>query len=118
MGKFLLPPPFTSPISIASLPGKHTACVESTIRAALTLAPSALACSACTESGPVGATAQEGAQRRDCQPQADPAALTIAHIFASPSPSGPTPKSLKFSPHGTRGTFLRAKDEDRTVLDL
>ncbi|MFW6413437.1 MAG: DPP IV N-terminal domain-containing protein, partial [Oceanicaulis sp.] len=44
--------------------------------------------------------------------------LTIERVFASPSLTGPSPRSLKFSPYGTRVTFLRPKDEDRTVLDL
>jgi dipeptidyl-peptidase-4 len=57
-----------------------------------------------------------------CQP-ADTAvptepALSIERALGSPSLNGPSPRSLRFSPDGTRVTFLRAKDEDRTVLDL
>jgi dipeptidyl-peptidase-4 len=44
--------------------------------------------------------------------------LTIERVFASPSLDGATPRSLKFSPDGSRVTFLRPKEEDRTVLDL
>lgn len=45
-------------------------------------------------------------------------ALSIERAYASPSLTGPSPRSLTFSPDGTRVTFLRAKEEDRTVLDL
>lgn len=48
----------------------------------------------------------------------DTATLTIERVFASPSLNGPAPQSLTFSPDGSRVTFLRAKDDDRTVLDL
>ncbi|OAB56313.1 peptidase S9 [Leptolyngbya valderiana BDU 20041] len=58
------------------------------------------------------------AQTQAHEASADPAALTLERVFASPSLSGPTPRSLKFSPDGTRVTFLRPKEEDRTVLDL
>lgn len=50
--------------------------------------------------------------------QATEPALTIERVFASPSLSGSSPRSLAFSPDGSRVTFLRAKDDDRTVLDL
>jgi len=93
-------------------------------RAAFILSASALTLAACTGDG--AAPGQQEAQD-EAQDQArsapqdapqDPGALTIERVFASPSLSGPTPRSLKFSPDGTRVTFLRAKDEDRTVLDL
>lgn len=85
-------------------------------RAAFILSASALALCACTDTGQ--AAGQQEAQTRTQGAVDDPAALTIERVFASPSLSGPTPRSLKFSPDGTRVTFLRAKDEDRTVLDL
>ena len=50
--------------------------------------------------------------------QAAEPALTIERVFASPSLTGSSPRSLAFSPDGTRVTFLRAKEDDRTVLDL
>ena len=59
-----------------------------------------------------------------CQPQTEalqqPAepALSIERAFASPSLTGPSPRSLTFSPDGSRVTFLRAKEDDRMVLDL
>jgi len=56
-----------------------------------------------------------------CQPQETAApepALSIERAFASPSLTGPSPRSLRFSPDGSRVTFLRAKEEDRNVLDL
>ncbi|WP_300530250.1 S9 family peptidase [Maricaulis sp.] len=59
-----------------------------------------------------------------CQPEttvpapAPEPALSIERAFASPSLTGPSPRALTFSPDGSRVTFLRAKEEDRTVLDL
>ena len=50
-------------------------------------------------------------------PVAEPA-LSIERAFASPSLTGPSPRALTFSPDGSRVTFLRAKEDDRTVLDL
>jgi len=56
-----------------------------------------------------------------CQPEAvaptEPA-LSIERIYASPSLNGPSPRALTFSPDGSRVTFLRAKEDDLTVLDL
>jgi dipeptidyl-peptidase-4 len=48
----------------------------------------------------------------------DTATLTIERVFASPSLNGPAPQSLTFSPDGSRVTFLRAREDDLTVLDL
>lgn len=45
-------------------------------------------------------------------------ALTIDRIYASPSLTGAAPRSLTFSPDGSRVTFLRAKADDASVLDL
>ncbi|KAA5800956.1 prolyl oligopeptidase family serine peptidase [Alkalicaulis satelles] len=45
-------------------------------------------------------------------------ALTIERVFASPSLSGPAPRGLRFSPDGSRISFLRPRQDDRTVLDL
>jgi dipeptidyl-peptidase-4 len=45
-------------------------------------------------------------------------ALSIARAFASPDLAGPSPRALRFSPDGSRVTFLRAKAEDASVLDL
>lgn len=56
-----------------------------------------------------------------CQPQETAApepALSIERAFASPSLTGPSPRSLRFSPDGLRVTFLRAKEDDQRVLDL
>ena len=44
--------------------------------------------------------------------------LTIERIFSSPSLNGQTPKSLKFSPDGSRVTYLQAKTEDLYTYDL
>ena len=55
-----------------------------------------------------------------CQPEtvAPEPALSIERAMASPSLTGPSPRSLTFSPDGNRLTFLRAKEDDQTVLDL
>ena len=45
-------------------------------------------------------------------------ALSIERAFASPSLTGPSPRALTFAPDGSRVTFLRAKEEDQSVLDL
>ena len=81
------------------------------MRAAFILSASALALAACIDPG--GASAQQETAERSGAGD-----LTIERVFASPSLTGPTPRSLKFSPDGTRVTFLRSKEEDRTVLDL
>jgi len=44
--------------------------------------------------------------------------LTIDRIYSSPSLNGQTPKSLKFSPDGTRVTFLQGKSDDLNRYDL
>lgn len=45
-------------------------------------------------------------------------ALTIDRIYSSPSLNGQTPKSLKFSPDGSRVTYLQGKTEDLNRYDL
>ncbi|MEM1149636.1 MAG: DPP IV N-terminal domain-containing protein [Pseudomonadota bacterium] len=50
---------------------------------------------------------------------ADPSpALTIERLYASPGLSGPRPRSVKYSPDGQRVTFLKARDDDGSRLDL
>ncbi|MCH9692714.1 MAG: S9 family peptidase [Gammaproteobacteria bacterium] len=44
--------------------------------------------------------------------------LTIERIFSSPALSGATPKSLKYSPDGSRVTFLKGRADDRQRYDL
>lgn len=44
--------------------------------------------------------------------------LTIERLFASPSLSGPTPSGVKYSPDGTRVTFLKAREDDGSRYDL
>lgn len=44
--------------------------------------------------------------------------LTIERIYSSPSLNGQTPKSLRFSPDGTRVTYLQGKAEDLHRYDL
>ena len=43
---------------------------------------------------------------------------TIERIFADPSLSGPSPRTLKISPDGSRVTFLRGAETAREQLDL
>jgi dipeptidyl-peptidase-4 len=65
----------------------------------------------------VGLLGLAACQPADIAAPSEPA-LSIERAFGSPSLNGPSPRSLRFSPDGSRVTFLRAKDEDRTVLDL
>lgn len=44
--------------------------------------------------------------------------LTIERIYSSPSLNGQTPKSLKFSPDGSRVTYLQGKRDDLNRYDL
>ncbi|PCI43242.1 MAG: S9 family peptidase [Alphaproteobacteria bacterium] len=44
--------------------------------------------------------------------------LTIARITSSPALSGSSPREVKFSPEGSRVTFLRPSAADYKVLDL
>ena len=50
---------------------------------------------------------------RETAPPASQSKLTIDRIFASPSLSGPTPRSLKLSPDGRYATLLQARADDR-----
>jgi len=85
--------------------------------AALFLSPVALA----------AATSPALAQERAAMgnPQADPAtseaqpgALSLERVFASPSLEGPSPRALKLSPDGRWLTLLRNREEDRERYDL
>lgn len=75
---------------------------------------SLLALAACSQD----AAAPEPAEPAPAERPVDTAALSIDRVYSSPSLSGSSPRSLSFSPDGTRVTFLRPKEEDRTVLDL
>lgn len=44
--------------------------------------------------------------------------LTLERIFASPDLAGPTLRQAELSPAGDRVTFLRAREDDRHLLDL
>jgi len=44
--------------------------------------------------------------------------LTIERIYSSPSLNGHTPKSLKFSPDGSRITYLQGKNDSLNRYDL
>lgn len=48
----------------------------------------------------------------------DQTSLTIERLFASPSLSGPTPSGVKYSPDGSRVTFLKAREDDGERYDL
>ncbi|MCR9130091.1 MAG: S9 family peptidase [Alphaproteobacteria bacterium] len=80
---------------------------------------SILALSACAQPAPTAAErAEAAAQAREAEERRRAADITIERLFASPSLSGASPRSLQFSPDGSRVSFLRPKEEDRTVLDL
>jgi dipeptidyl-peptidase-4 len=59
-----------------------------------------------------------GASAPSAATTSDPAALSIDDVFGSANLAGATPRGLRFSPDGERVTFLRPKDDDRTVTDL
>lgn len=65
----------------------------------------------------MGRTAPDLRMNRDPE-RAPGQALTIERVFGSPGLTGPSPRGLRFSPDGARITFLRPRDDDRTVLDL
>jgi len=44
--------------------------------------------------------------------------LSLERLFASPSLSGPTPIGVKYSPDGSRVTFLKARDDEGDRFDL
>ena len=44
--------------------------------------------------------------------------LTIERLYDSPSLNGPSPRGVKFSPDGTRVTFLKGREDDASRLDL
>jgi dipeptidyl-peptidase-4 len=46
------------------------------------------------------------------------AELTLERLFADPALDGPTPRSLRLSPDGTRVTYLQGKETDQFQLDL
>ncbi|GLX84976.1 hypothetical protein tloyanaT_12280 [Thalassotalea loyana] len=55
---------------------------------------------------------------QDVAPENTANELTIERIYSSPSLNGTTPKSLRFSPDGSRVTYLQGKKEDLNRYDL
>ena len=53
-----------------------------------------------------------------CMAAAHAAELTIDRLFDAPALAGPTLVGLKFSPDGTRVTYLKGKPDDKDRLDL
>ncbi|MBB4212015.1 dipeptidyl-peptidase IV [Rhodothalassium salexigens DSM 2132] len=62
---------------------------------------------------PAGASAAEAGDA-----QAEAGRLTIDRLVASPSLSGATISSVRFSPDGRLVTYLKGRDDDATVRDL
>lgn len=52
------------------------------------------------------------------RPMPDQTRLTLELLFASPSLSGPSPRSMRFSPDGRRLTFLKPRPGDLSRFDL
>ncbi|MEL6246209.1 MAG: S9 family peptidase [Pseudomonadota bacterium] len=44
--------------------------------------------------------------------------LTLDRLYASPGLSGPSPRAVKYSPDGSRVTFLKAREDDGSRFDL
>jgi len=70
---------------------------------------------ACTLALPLSANAKSETQQV-ITPSSEQ--LTIERIYSSPSLNGQTPKSLRFSPDGTRVTYLQGKADDLHRYDL
>ena len=56
-------------------------------------------------------------------PQTEPSmpeapSLTLDRLYASPGLSGPSPRAVKYSPDGSRVTFLKAREDDGSRFDL
>ena len=51
-------------------------------------------------------------------PSSDPAVLTPERVFSSPSLNGPVAQGVSLSPDGELVAFLRAREDDVSVLDL
>ena len=51
-------------------------------------------------------------------PKPDIATLSLERLEASPSLSGPSPRLVKYSPDGSRVSFLKAREEDAARFDL
>jgi dipeptidyl-peptidase 4 len=49
---------------------------------------------------------------------ASPDSLPLERLFASPSLSGPVARMVKYSPDGTRVTFLKSRPDDQSRFDL
>ena len=78
---------------------------------ALILPAAALLLSACTST--LAQTSPESSSA-----MVDQTPLTIERLFASPSLSGPAPSGVKYSPDGSRVTFLKARNDDVSRYDL
>ena len=63
-------------------------------------------------------TAQATAQSATQADKVKSPPLTIERIYSSPSLNGQTPKSLKFSPDGSRVTYLQGKSDNLNRYDL
>lgn len=68
----------------------------------------------------IEATANEASLASSTQEEAkaDMNLLTPERIAGSPSLTGPAPRSVKYSPDGTKLTFLQAREDDSQRLDL
>lgn len=64
------------------------------------------------------ATEQPMSQESNTNNTLDQTPLTIERIFSSPSLNGQTPISLKFSPDGSRVTYLQGKSDNLNRYDL
>ncbi|WP_057830577.1 S9 family peptidase [Colwellia sp. TT2012] len=78
----------------------------------------ALVALACSLALPLSAHANDDNASDETTKAPSAQQLTIERIYSSPSLNGQTPKSLKFSPDGTRVTYLQGKTEDLHRYDL
>ena len=72
----------------------------------------------CTLALPLSATASNETVNTTHSAASNAEQLTIERIYSSPALNGQTPKSLKFSPDGSRVTYLQGKSDDLYRYDL
>ena len=109
-------PPPPGPVPGVACSGQTIRGVTIVIRTILLGSAMSLALTACAQSSfnrsePATQTTTPAASETE-------PALSIERLYASPSLTGPAPRALTFSPDGERLTFLRAKPDDNSVLDL
>ncbi|MEL7453138.1 MAG: DPP IV N-terminal domain-containing protein, partial [Pseudomonadota bacterium] len=95
--------------------------MKTSISAALALVLTG--CTGITGPGNAAAQASSNAPAATSEPQTAEDTtivnrLPLERLFQSPSLNGPSPRALKFSPDGTKVSFLKPREDDANRLDL